>query len=104
MNCKQVLIVITMLIVLSPIPENLIGLNNMGTIPGSISENWDPFNQERIGNLIKTCGNEGPSWNAIKPPYAVFDWDNTSVFLDIQEATLVYQLENLIFRVTPDQL
>jgi len=43
-------------------------------------------------------------WSPRKPPYAVFDWDNTSIFLDIEEAVLVYQLQNLRFGATPQQL
>jgi hypothetical protein len=39
-----------------------------------------------------------------KRPYIVTDFDNTSVFLDIEEATLIYQLEHLAFNVTPEQL
>jgi len=34
----------------------------------------------------------------------VFDWDNTSIFLDIEEAALIYQLQNLVFGATPAQL
>lgn len=34
--------------------------------------------------------------------YAIFDFDNTTAFLDIEEAILVYQLENLRFSMTPD--
>ena len=43
-------------------------------------------------------------YNPLKKPYAVFDWDNTSAFNDVEENTLLYQLENLKFKVTPDKL
>jgi phosphoserine phosphatase len=49
-------------------------------------------------------GNTSPNYNPNKRPYAVFDWDNTSNFLDIEEAALIYQLENLVFGATPAQL
>ena len=65
---------------------------------------WDSFNREQLNNLIATYGNSNPGYNPNKRPYAVFDWDNTTVFLDINEATLIYQLENLIFGATPEQL
>jgi phosphoserine phosphatase len=69
-----------------------------------IEGNWDTFNRSRIENLITTYGKFSPNYNPAKPPYVVFDWDNTSVFLDIEEATLIYQLENLRFGATPGQL
>ena len=31
----------------------------------------------------------------------VFDFDNTSVIFDIQEALLIYQIENLQFKIDP---
>jgi len=72
--------------------------------PTVLSGNWDPFNKKQIENLINGYGKAGGSYNPDKPPYAVFDWDNTSIFLDIEDATLIYQLENLIFGCTPAAL
>jgi phosphoserine phosphatase len=65
---------------------------------------WDAFNRAQIEGLIASQGKASPGYNAAKPPYVVFDWDNTSVFLDIEEASLIYQLENLVFGATPAQL
>jgi hypothetical protein len=65
---------------------------------------WDPFNRQQIDALIAGLGKGSSAYNASKPPYVVFDWDNTSVFLDIEEASLIYQLENLTFGATPAQL
>ena len=36
--------------------------------------------------------------------YAVFDFDNTTAFLDIEEAVMIYQLEHLLFAMTPQEL
>ena len=58
----------------------------------SLTGNWDPFNKKQIENLINQFGKASKSYNPEKPPYVVFDWDNTSIFLDIEEATLGYQL------------
>ena len=66
--------------------------------------NWDSFNKAQIEKLIATYGKTSPNYNPAKPPYAVFDWDNTMVFLDVEEAVLIYQLENLRFNMTPEQL
>ncbi len=70
----------------------------------SLTGNWDPFNKKQIENLINQFGKASKSYNPEKPPYVVFDWDNTSIFLDIEEATLGYQLENLLFGCTPEVL
>lgn len=69
-----------------------------------IEGNWDAFNRAKIDELIATYGKFSANYNAAKPPYVVFDWDNTMVFLDIAEASLIYQLENLRFKATPEQL
>lgn len=66
--------------------------------------NWDDFNRVQLDKMLATYGKSSPNYDPAKPPYVVFDWDNTSIFLDIQEALLVYQLENLRFAMTPAQL
>ena len=65
---------------------------------------WDGFNRAQIDALIARRGKGSPGYDPTRPPYAVFDWDNTSVFLDIEEAALIHQLENLVFGATPAQL
>ncbi|MCF9034373.1 haloacid dehalogenase-like hydrolase [Acinetobacter nectaris] len=65
---------------------------------------WDQFNRKQIDSLILKYGKQSPNYNPAKPSYIVADFDNTSVFLDIEEATLIYQLEHLLFKVTPEQL
>jgi phosphoserine phosphatase len=66
--------------------------------------NWDKFNKAQLEKLLTTYGKGSADYNPAKPPYAVFDWDNTMVFLDIEEATLIYQLQNLKFNMTPAQM
>lgn len=66
--------------------------------------NWDSFNKAQIEKLFATYGKGSPGYNPANPPYAVFDWDNTMVFLDIEEATFIYQLEHLLFNMTPEQM
>lgn len=69
-----------------------------------VAANWDSFNRAQLNKMFAEYGNTSPNYNPAKPPYAVFDWDNTTVFLDIEEAVLIYQLENLLFGATPKQL
>jgi HAD superfamily phosphoserine phosphatase-like hydrolase len=66
--------------------------------------NWDSFNKSRIEQTINAHGKHSAGYSPDRPPYAVFDWDNTSIFLDIQEAVLAFQLKNLVFGATPEVL
>ncbi|OFI50336.1 hypothetical protein BG261_00165 [Floricoccus tropicus] len=66
--------------------------------------NWYPANFKRLEKLIRENGIDSPNYNTKNKPYAVFDWDNTSVINDIEEATLTYQIENLAFKITTNQL
>ncbi len=59
----------------------------------SLHSGWSSRNRERLELLL-----EHPS----QGNYAVFDWDNTCVFLDVEEATLVYQLDRICFAAEPD--
>lgn len=65
---------------------------------------WNAFNRRRLTEVIQSLGRSSPSYDAERTPYAVFDWDNSSVFLDVEEATLVYQLQNLVFAATVEEL
>ncbi|WP_283675456.1 haloacid dehalogenase-like hydrolase [Butyricicoccus sp. Marseille-Q5471] len=42
--------------------------------------------------------------NANKGKYVVFDFDNTTVINDVEEALLIYQIENLVFKIQPNAL
>ena len=79
-------------------------LSRLHTTARLANHNWDPFNRVQLETFIATYGKDGLHYNPAKPPYAVFDWDNTMVFLDVAEATLIYQLENLHFAMTPEQM
>ncbi|URZ86584.1 haloacid dehalogenase-like hydrolase [Floricoccus penangensis] len=67
-------------------------------------ENWYPANFKRLEKLIRENGIDSPNYNPQNKPYAVFDWDNTSIINDVEEATLTYQIENLAFKFTTNQL
>ncbi|OFI46906.1 hypothetical protein BG262_03710 [Floricoccus penangensis] len=67
-------------------------------------ENWYPANFKRLEKLIRENGIYSPNYNPQNKPYAVFDWDNTSIINDVEEATLTYQIENLAFKFTTKQL
>ena len=65
--------------------------------------NWSPKNFEVLNNLITDYGIGGKYYDASKPPYAVYDWDQTCAHFDVEEATMRYQLSHLRFKMTKDQ-
>jgi Phosphoserine phosphatase len=65
--------------------------------------NWAPATRQAIQNLINNNGTNSPNYSINKKPYVVFDWDNTCTYADTEESTLIYQLENLKYKMTPEQ-
>ena len=54
---------------------------------------WVPKNKEVLEKLIEENKNQGN--------YVVFDWDYTSIYQDTQESLFRYQIDHLIFKMTP---
>jgi len=65
------------------------------------SAKWSPRNRELVAELIANHGNTSKTYNAKRKPYAVFDWDNTSIMNDCEEALLMFQINHLAFKLTP---
>jgi phosphoserine phosphatase len=61
-----------------------------------ITGNWATETRAAIQNVINANKNQNK--------YVVFDFDNTSVINDVEEALLVYQIETLDFAIQPDGL
>lgn len=51
--------------------------------------NWKPEIHQRLQKLIEEHGIKSSAYDKDQKPYAVFDWDNTTVINDIGEATLL---------------
>jgi hypothetical protein len=62
---------------------------------------WSPRNHQLVAQMIATYGNTAKGYNSKKRPYAVFDWDNTSIMNDCEEALFMYQINTLSFKLTP---
>ncbi|WP_137935701.1 HAD family hydrolase [Chitinivorax sp. B] len=62
---------------------------------------WAPNTHRRVAQVIEQFGQSGKRYRADKRPYVVFDWDNTSIMHDTEEALLMYQINHLAFRLTP---
>lgn len=66
--------------------------------------NWEKLNRERLNEIIIGNGSSSDSYSPQQRPYAVFDFDNTTIIGDIAVATMVYQLENLRMRMSPEEI
>lgn len=64
---------------------------------------WAPATYKQVQSMIDKYGIKNAKYNPKKKPYAVFDWDNTSIMNDTEEALFVYQINNLMFKLTPEE-
>lgn len=64
---------------------------------------WEDKLYARLDKLITDYGKSSKNYDANNKPYAVFDWDNTTIINDIGEATFTYQIMNLQFKMTPEE-
>lgn len=63
------------------------------------ANNWAPCTKAALDRLIYNYGICNPNYNPNAKPYTVFDFDNTTSIFDVEEALLIYQLENLRFKI-----
>ncbi len=66
--------------------------------------NWAPDTYKALNALIEKNGILSNTYAKNHRPYVVFDFDNTTVINDVAEALLIYQLENLRFKIAPDKM
>src|SRR5689334_428821 len=64
---------------------------------------WSAANRRAINGVLQTLGAGSPGYDPARRPYAVFDWDNTCIMNDAEEALLFFQAENLLFKLTPPE-
>ena len=57
---------------------------------------------KKINEIIEKYGKDNPDYR--EKPFAVFDWDNTSIIGDVEEAFFYYMVTNLCFKIGPDEL
>lgn len=62
---------------------------------------WAMRNHDMVAQMIAEHGKLAPGYQSTKRPYAVFDWDNTSIMNDCEEALLMYQINTLSFKLNP---
>jgi hypothetical protein len=59
---------------------------------------WEPSARLLIEAIIRKSVQKQASQRSYRP-YAVFDWDNTSIVNDTEEALLLYQIETFAFQI-----
>ena len=59
--------------------------------------NWDDFVYQRLNELID-------KYQGDPNAYAVFDFDNTSCFMDVEDNLMIYLVEHLCYKLTPNEL
>lgn len=64
---------------------------------------WEDRNFQAINKLIEKHGKASKTYNKNHKPFAVFDWDNTSIIGDVEEAILYYMVRNVTFKMDPDE-
>ena len=65
---------------------------------------WNQRAFNSINKLIAKHGVDSDAYDPKKRPFAVFDWDNTAIIGDVEEAVLYYLITNLRFKINPDEL
>ena len=66
--------------------------------------NWNPRVHYALTELLTDYGNKSKTYDPDCRPYAVFDYDNTTIIDDVSQTLLVYQIENLAFSIEPEDM
>ncbi len=64
--------------------------------------NWNKDVYKALCTLIEENGIHSAGYDPDCRPYAVFDFDNTTIFNDITQNLMLYQIENLRFAYPPE--
>lgn len=64
-------------------------------------DGWNPTVRDALNEMMVSLGRSSEGYDPSCKPYAVFDYDNTTVINDIAQTLLVYQIENRAFAI-PD--
>lgn len=65
---------------------------------------WEKDNYKKLNSLIRSEGIRSRTYSEDNRPYAVFDFDNTSIVNDVENSLVAYQIQNLRYRMNPDEL
>jgi hypothetical protein len=65
---------------------------------------WEPEVKQSINDFLKLYGKQSANYKAADRPYAVFDFDNTTSVMDVEEQLMIWQLDHLAFAIAPNQM
>ena len=68
------------------------------------SPGWEATVKARINEMFDLYGKASPTYNQLVKPYAVFDFDNTTSILDVEEILIIYQVNHLRFAIDPAEM
>lgn len=69
-----------------------------------MSTNWTPRFRAAMQEFYCAYGKDAKGYNAAQRPYAVFDFDNTTSILDVEEQLTIWQLDHLAFAIPPQKM
>lgn len=73
--------------------------------PLSLPRNhWADTAYKALTAVISQYGVRSNHYNKDVKPYAVFDFDNTTAINDVEETLILYQIENLCFKIKPQEM
>lgn len=64
---------------------------------------WDSAVYNSLSTLLSENGSGSPDYDPECRPYAVFDFDNTTIINDISMTLMIYQAENLRYAFSPEE-
>lgn len=67
-------------------------------------EGWEQENGRKLVELVRSEGSSSETYTPDNKPYAVFDFDCTSIKNDVEVSLMAYQLTNLRFRLHPGDI
>ncbi len=65
-------------------------------------DGWAPDVKKAVNEFVAQYGNTSSAYS--ETPYVVSDFDNTCSIFDVEEQLAVYQLQQMVFGFTPEQL
>lgn len=65
-------------------------------------DDWNEEVKNAVNDLLDLYGSQGETSES--QFYAVFDFDNTCSIFDMEEQTVVYQLQTMAFEISPDEM
>lgn len=66
-------------------------------------KNWEPFVYQRLNDIIEQFRQTEQTPKSQRA-YVVFDFDNTSAIGDVEDNLMMYFLDHLVYRLSPDEL